>query len=140
MRLIPSFIVDKTVCIRFRTLPTFPSFAAGNPTIHLVFSHWRLTIACVIAENTTWCPLDHEHKKRTQTAEKNERTSRSIHRMRRGCLSQKEREGGREIKGGKKTLATLPAHWPPPMLSGTWAMACELRFPRDQSAKRSHVI
>jgi hypothetical protein len=57
-----------------------------------------------------------------------------------GMFIAERKRGGKGDKGGTKALKTLLAHWPSPLLSGTWAMACELPCPRDQSAEQGHVI
>jgi hypothetical protein len=57
--------------------------------------------------------------------------------MREECLLKEERERGREVKGGAMGSVAECAHWLALVLSGAWAMACELLFSRDLSAEWS---
>ncbi len=60
----------------------------------------RSEFACVIAENTTSYPLDHEHEKHRENSRKNERNSTRTRGIRGECLLKEERERGWDIKGG----------------------------------------
>jgi hypothetical protein len=51
----------------------------------------------------------------------------------------KESERGRKIKGGAKDSNTDRAYWPAPLLSGTWAMACEFALSRDLKSADGQV-
>jgi len=54
--------------------------------------------------------------------------------MREVCLLKEERERGRRIKGEAMGEIVERAHWLALLLSGAWAMACELLFSRDERA------
>jgi hypothetical protein len=60
----------------------------------------RPEFACVIAENTTSDPLDHEHEKQRENSRKNEGNSTRTRGIREECLLKEERERGWDIKGG----------------------------------------
>jgi hypothetical protein len=51
--------------------------------------------------------------------------------MREECLLKEERERGWGIKGEAMGEIIERAHWPALLLSGAWAMACELMISRD---------
>jgi hypothetical protein len=94
----------------------------------------RSEFTCVIAENTTSYPLDHEHEKHSENSRKKERNSTRTRGMREECLLKEERERGWGIKGEAMGEIVDCAHWLPLLLSGAWAMACELLFSRDERA------
>jgi len=110
---------------------------AKIPCLHSKPSHWRLAKACVIAANTTSCPLDHEHEKDDENSKKNDRTSRAIEWMRGYWRWKEETERGWGSKGEAMWENAGAAHWSSRLLSVTWAMACELLFSRDLA---DHVI
>ena len=95
----------------------------------------RPEFACVIAENTTSYPLDHEHEKHRENSRKNEINSTRTRGMREECLLKEERARGWGIKGEAMGEIIERAHWLALMLSGSWAMACELLFSRDEGAE-----
>jgi hypothetical protein len=94
----------------------------------------RSEFACVIAENTTPYPLDHEHEKHRENSRKNERNSTRTRGMREVCLLKEGKERGCGIKGEAMGEIVNCAYWLALLLSGAWAMACELLFSRDERA------